>query len=73
MRIGNTIINPKHICYAEIIENNDWLGIRDGYLIRCKLDDGRKIKIKDSDGRGFTCSSASSALDKIEEALEHVD
>lgn len=70
MRIGNTIINPRHVCYAEIIENNDWLGIQDGYLIQCKMDDGRKIKIKDSDGRGFSCLDADDALDEINDALE---
>lgn len=70
MRVGNTILNPKHVCYAEIIENNDWLGIQDGYLIQCKLDDGRKIKIKDSDGRGFTYIGADDALDEINNALE---
>ena len=70
MRVGNTIINPQHICYAEIIENTDWLGIQDGYLIQCKLDDGRKIKIKDSDGRGFSCLGADNALDKINDALD---
>ena len=70
MRVGNTILNPKHVCYAEIVENNDWLGIQDGYLIQCKLDDGRKIKIKDSDGRGFTYIGADDALDEINDALE---
>ena len=70
MRAGNTIINPRHICYAEIIENNDWLGIQDGYLIQCKLDDGRNIKIKNSYGRGFSCLEAENALDKINDALE---
>lgn len=70
MRVGNTILNPRHVCYAEIIENNDWLGIQDGYLIQCKLDDGRKIKIKDSDGRGFTRLGADDALDEINDALE---
>ena len=70
MRIGNTIIDPRHIYYAEIIENNDWLGIQDGYLIQCKLDDGRKIKIKDSDGRGFSYLGADNALDKINDELE---
>lgn len=70
MRVGNTIINPKHVCYAEIIENNDWLGIQDGYIIQCKLDDGRKIKIKDLDGRGFSRLEADDALDEINDALE---
>lgn len=70
MRVGNTILNPKHVCYAEIIENNDWLGIRDGYLIQCKLNDGRKIKIRDSDGRGFSYLEADDALDEINDALE---
>lgn len=70
MRVGNTILNPKHVCYAEMIENKDWLGLQDGYLIQCKLDDGRKIKIKDSDGRGFTYVGADDALDEINDALE---
>jgi len=69
MRVGNTIFNPKHVCYAEIVENSDWLGIQDGYLIQCKMDDGKEIKIKDSDGRGFTLLEADDALDEIEEGL----
>lgn len=69
MRVGNTILNPRHVCYAEIIENSDWLGIQDGYLIQCKMDDGKEIKIKDSNGRGFTLLGADDALDEIEEGL----
>lgn len=72
MRIGNTILNPWHVYYAEIIENSDWLGIQDGYLIQCKMDDGRKIKIKDSDDRGFSRLGADDALDEINNALEAI-
>lgn len=73
MRIGNSIINPEYICSAKMIPKKDWLGIRDGYAIRCELTDGRRVDLLDSDGRGFTYISASSALDKIEEVLERAD
>ena len=65
MRIGNSIINPYKICSAQIVEKKDWLGLVEGYIIRCNLIDGRVIDIRDDDGDCFCHLVAKQILDDI--------
>ena len=68
--VEDSLLNPECIASAKIKEKTDWLGMREGYYIQCKMIDGTTVDVYDECGEYYySMLEAGEALDEINEVL----